>query len=284
MSSLPSTHGSGFLVPAQAEIVGKHSFGPDIHAYELRLADPAKRPRFDFLPGQFNMVSVPGVGEVAISISSDPDEEILEHTIRIVGRTTRVIDRLEVGDVLGLRGPFGNGWPLREARWKDVLVVTGGIGCAPVTGAIEYMMRRRENYGRIRILHGVKTANDLIHRDRLLAWREQPDTEVLLTSDQPDRHWRDRTGVVTELFDEVEIDPTRTLVFMCGPQVMMRYGVSMLGERGVPKDRIFVSLERSMKCAVGLCGHCQLGPEFVCKDGPIFCFSRIESFFRVAGL
>lgn len=284
MSAPRPTPGASFLVPEQAEIVGKHSFGPDIHAYELMLTDSAARPRFDFLPGQFNMVSVPGVGEVAISISSDPDEEVLEHTIRIVGRTTRVIDGLEVGDVLGLRGPFGNGWPLLEARWKDVLVVTGGIGCAPVTGAIEYMMRRRANYGRIQILHGVKTANDLIHRERFMQWRRQPDTEVLLTSDQPDRRWRDRTGVVTELFDEVGIDPGRTLVFMCGPQVMMRYGVAILGERGIPKDRIYVSLERSMKCAVGLCGHCQLGPEFVCKDGPIFCYSRIEPFFRVAGL
>ena len=273
-----------YLVPQPAEIVEKRSFGPQIHAYRLRLIEPGARPRFDFVPGQFNMVYVPGVGEVAISISSDPDDEDLEHTIRIVGRTTRVIDGLGVGDVLGLRGPYGNGWPLQEARWKDVVVVTGGLGCAPVTGAIEYMFRRRENYGRITILHGVKQPADLVHRERFEAWKRAPDAQVLLTTDQPDRAWRDRSGVVTELFQEAEIDPGRSAVFMCGPEVMMRYAVRILVERGVSMDRIHVSMERNMRCAVGLCGHCQFGPEFVCKDGPIFPFSRIARFFGVRGL
>ncbi len=272
------------LVPEPAEIVEKRSFGRELHAYRLSFLDPAVRPRFDFMPGQFNMVYVPGVGEVAISISSDPEEEDLEHTIRIVGRTTRVIDGLGVGDVLGLRGPYGSYWPLHEARWKDVLVVTGGLGCAPVTGAIEYMFRRRANYGRISILHGVKKPSDLAHREHFEAWRRQPDTFVGLTADQPDRAWRYRVGVVTELFEEVEIDPARTIVFMCGPQIMAVLAVHILQERGVPAERIFISLERNMKCAVGLCGHCQLGPEFVCKDGPILPYARIARFFGVRGL
>jgi sulfhydrogenase subunit gamma (sulfur reductase) len=272
------------LVPEPAEIVEKRTYGSQIHVYRLRLCDPAVRPRFDFLQGQFNMVSVPGVGEVAISISSDPADEDLEHTIRIVGRTTRVIEKLEKGDILGLRGPYGTGWPLHDARWKDVLVVTGGLGCAPVTGAIEYLFRRRGNYGRITILHGVKKPADLVQQERFESWRREPDTQVLLTSDQPDRAWHDHIGVVTELFEEVAIDPGRTIVFMCGPEVMMRFAVRILQERGVSMDRVFVSLERNMKCAVGLCGHCQFGPEFVCKDGPIFPFSRIAPFFRVHGL
>jgi NAD(P)H-flavin reductase len=281
VSAAPS---ASYLVPEPARIVEKRSFGPAIHAYRLRLLDRAARARFDFMPGQFNMVYVPCVGEVAISISSDPDDEDLEHTIRIVGRTTEVIDRLGVGDVLGLRGPFGSGWPLQEARWKDVLVVTGGLGCAPVTGAIDYMFRRRPSYGRISILHGVKKPEDLVHRERFELWRREPDTFVGLTADQPDRAWRDRSGVVTELFQEVEIDPERTLVFMCGPEVMMRYAVRILAGRGVPEERIHVSMERNMKCAVGLCGHCQFGPEFVCKDGPIFPYARIARFFGVRGL
>jgi NAD(P)H-flavin reductase len=230
------------------------------------------------------MVYAPGVGEVAISISSDPDDFDLEHTIRIVGRTTRVIDGLESGDVVGLRGPYGNGWPLRESRFKDLLVVTGGLGCAPVTGAIEYVFRRRASFGHVTILHGVKKAADLVHHSRFEAWRREPDTTVLLTADQPDRAWRDRSGVVTELFDEVEIDPGRTVVLMCGPEVMMHYAIRHLRTRGVPDDRIFLSLERNMKCAVGLCGHCQLGPEFVCKDGPIFPLSKVARFFGVRGL
>lgn len=272
------------LVPEPAEIVEKRSFGPDIHAYRMRLCDPAARPRFDFMQGQFNMVYVPGVGEVAISISSDPDDADLEHTIRIVGRTTRVIDRLGVGDIVGLRGPYGAAWPLLEARFKDVLVVTGGLGCAPVSGAIDYMFRRRASYGRITLLHGVKKPADMVHRDRFEAWRREPDTRVLLTSDEPDRQWRDRLGVVTELFDEVEVEPGRTIVFMCGPEVMMRLAVRILGNRGVSMERVWVSLERNMKCAVGLCGHCQFGPEFVCKDGPIFPFTRVARWFGVRGL
>jgi sulfhydrogenase subunit gamma (sulfur reductase) len=272
------------MSPEPAEIVEKRSFGPNIHAYRLRLVDPSARPRFDFVPGQFNMVYMPGIGEVAISPSSDPDDEDLEHTIRIIGRTTRVIDGLGPGDVLGLRGPYGNGWPLSEARFKDVLVITGGLGCAPVTGAIDYMFRRRESYGHLTILHGVKKPADLVHRSRFEVWRRERDTTVLLTADQPDRAWRDRSGVVTELFDEVVIDPGRTIVFMCGPEVMMHYGIRNLRGRGVPAGRIFLSLERNMKCALGSCGRCQLGPEFVCKDGPIFPLSRIARFFAVSGL
>jgi NAD(P)H-flavin reductase len=272
------------LLPEPAEILEKSSFGPDLHAYRLRLLDPAARPRFDFQPGQFNMVYVPGVGEVAISISSDPEEEDLEHTIRIVGRTTRVIEGLGPGDVLGLRGPYGNGWPLQASRFKDVLVVTGGLGCAPVSGAIDYMFRRRSSFGRITILHGVKKPTDLVHRARFEAWRRQADTRVLLTSDRPDRAWRDHTGVVTELFEEVEFDPARTVVLMCGPEVMMHYAIRILRARGMVDDRIFVSLERNMKCAVGWCGHCQLGPEFVCKDGPIFPVRRVGRWLGVHGL
>jgi NAD(P)H-flavin reductase len=269
------------LAPEPAVIVEKREFGVDIHAYRLRLVDPGARPRFDFLPGQFNMVYAPGVGEVAISISSDPGDEELAHTIRIVGRTTEVIGRLGVGDVLGLRGPYGKGWPLLEARYKDILVVTGGLGCAPVTGAIDYMFRRRASYGTIRILHGVKKPADLVHREYFEQWRRQPDTEVMLTSDQPDRHWRDRTGVVTELMEEVELDPTRTVALLCGPDVMIHHATRILLRRGLEAERIHVSLERNMKCAVGLCGHCQLGPVFLCKDGPILPYDRIRRFFEV---
>jgi NAD(P)H-flavin reductase len=278
------TAAARLLLPEPAEIVEKHSYGKDIHVFRMRLVDPGARPRFDFIQGQFNMVYVPGVGEVAISISSDPEDQDLEHTIRVVGRTTGVIGGMDVGDIVGLRGPYGCGWPLHEARWKDVLVITGGLGCAPVTGAIEYMFRRRANYGRITLLHGVKKPADMVHHERFEAWRREPDTQVMLTTDEPDRNWRDRTGVVTELFQEVEIDAGRCIVFMCGPEVMIRYAARILSERGVSEDHIFVSLERNMKCAVGLCGHCQFGPEFVCKDGPIFSFDRISRFFGVRGL
>jgi NAD(P)H-flavin reductase len=272
------------LVPQPAEIVEKRSFATDIHSYRLRLVDPAARLCFDFLPGQFNMVYVPGVGEIAISIASDPDDEDLEHIIRIVGRTTRVVDKLEAGDVVGLRGPYGNPWPLQEARWKNVLVVTGGLGSAPVIGAIDYMFRRRSNYGRISVLHGVKHPADLIHRERFEDWKREPNSEVRLTSDEPDRGWREHVGHVTELFDEIELDPTHRIVFMCGPEAMVLSAIKLLRARGISEDRIYVSLERNMKCAVGFCGHCQYGPQFVCKDGPVVPFRRIAPFFGVKGL
>ena len=272
------------LLPEPARIIEKRSFGRDIEVLRLRFVSSDARARFDFAPGQFNMLYVPGVGEVAISISSDPDDELLEHTIRIVGRVTRVISGLGVGDTIGVRGPYGVGWPLQVARFHDLLFVTGGLGCAPVAGAIDYVFRRRASYGNVTILHGVKKAADLIERDRFEAWRRHPETRVLLTSDEPDRHWRDRTGVVTELFDEIGFDPARTLLFMCGPEVMMRYAARNLAERGLPPDRMYLALERNMRCAVGLCGHCQLGPRFVCKDGPIFAFPAIEPFFRTANL
>lgn len=273
-----------FLAPRPARVEEKHSFGPSIHAFRLRPEDAGDRPLFDFAPGQFNMVYAPGVGEVAVSLSSDPEDDLLEHTLRVVGRTTRVLGALQVGDVMGLRGPYGTGWPLHEARFKDVMVVTGGLGCAPVSGAIDYVFRRRANYGHVTILHGVKQPADLIYRDRFEHWRREADTTVLLTTDEPDRSWRDHSGVVTELFDEVAFDPDRTVLLMCGPEVMMHYAARSLRERGLPLDRMYVSLERSMKCGVGLCGHCQLGPHFLCKDGPIYRMSDLGRFFRTRHL
>jgi NAD(P)H-flavin reductase len=269
-----------YLVPEPAEIVEKVSYGPRIHAYRLRLQDPSARPRFDFMPGQFNMVYAPGVGEIAVSIAS----EDLEHIVRIVGRTTQVIDRLQPGDVLGLRGPYGTPWPLQEARWKNVIVLTGGLGSAPVIGAIDYLFRRRANYGRITVLHGVKRPGDLIHRDRFEDWRRQPNTEIHLASDEPDRAWRDRIGNVADLFEDIEIDATHEVAFLCGPEAMIQATLHLLAKRGVSEDRIFVSMERNMKCAVGLCGHCQFGPQFVCKDGPVFPYRRIARFLGVPGL
>ncbi len=272
------------LLPEPAEIVEKRQVGPALHAYRLRLLEPGARRRFDFRPGQFNMVYAPGVGEVAISVSSDPEEETLEHTIRIVGRTTGAIERFGVGQVLGLRGPYGSAWPLDEAHGMDLFVATGGLGCAPVTGAIDYVFRRRAQYGHVAIVHGVKEPSDLIHRERFEAWRREPDAEVWLSSDRAGPAWRDRTGVVTELFEQVSLVAERTLAFLCGPEVMIRRAIALLRRRGLPDEHIFLSLERNMKCAVALCGRCQLGPSFLCRDGPIFRLSAIARSFFTRGL
>ncbi len=259
-----------------ATIVEKAQEAQDIFTYRLRLVDQAVRRAFQFAGGQFNMVYAFGVGEVAISIVSDPeDPELLDHTIRIVGRTTQAIGRLGPGDVLGIRGPYGRGWPLDKARGKDVVIITGGLGCAPVVGAIEYIFRRRDQYGAVKILHGVKAPHDLLYRERFDAWRRQPDTEVFLSSDQPAKSWQYHIGVVTELFEQVRITPGRTVVLMCGPEIMMRVGIPILVHRGISESSVYVSLERHMECGIGLCGHCQMGPYFLCKDGPVMRYDTI---------
>ena len=268
-----------------ATIVEKIREAEDINTYRLQLVDEQVRQQFRFQAGQFNMVYLFGVGEVAISIVSDPDEpELLDHTIRAVGRITKAIVDLQPGDVLGIRGPFGQGWPLEEARGRDVVIVTGGLGCAPVVGAIEYIFRRRTQYGAVKILHGVKTSHDLLYRERFDAWRSFSDTEVLLTSDQPDKTWHHHIGVVTELFEDVMIDPAKSIVLMCGPEIMMRLGVPILIRRGIPATAVYVSLERHMECGIGLCGHCQMGPYFLCKDGPVMRYDRVAQWLGRVGV
>ena len=268
-----------------ATIVEKIREAENIDTYRLRFVDKQVRRSYRFASGQFNMVYLFGVGEVAISIVSDPDEpESLDHTIRVVGRVTKAIAQLQAGDELGIRGPFGQGWPLDAAEGNDVVIVTGGLGCAPVVGAIEYIFRRRNQYGAVKILHGVKTPHDLLYRERFDAWRRQPDTQVLLTSDQPDKTWHYHVGVVTELFEQVAVDPARTVVLMCGPEIMMRLGAPILMQRGIPATAIYASLERHMECGIGLCGHCQLGPYFLCKDGPVMRYDRVAPWLGQSGV
>jgi NAD(P)H-flavin reductase len=268
-----------------ATIVEKIREADDIDTYRLQFVDEQVRRSYRFSAGQFNMVYLFGVGEVAISIVSDPDRpDSLDHTIRAVGRVTRAIAGLKIGDVLGIRGPFGQGWPLADIRGKDIVVVTGGLGCAPVVGAIEYIFRRRSDFGAVRILHGVKTPHDLLYHERFETWRQHPDTKVYLTSDRADKNWQYHVGVVTGLFHEVRIDPTRTAVLMCGPEIMMRLGAPILIDRGIPATSIYVSLERHMECGIGLCGHCQMGPYFLCKDGPVMRYDRVVQWLGRAGV
>jgi len=269
------------LVPTTAEIVEKRQETRQIYTFRLRLRDEALRRSFQFQPGQFNMVYAFGAGEVPISIVSDPaDPQLLDHTIRVVGEVTGALGRLREGDVVGLRGPFGSAWPLQEARGKDVIVVTGGLGCAPVVSAINYVVKRRADFGTLQILHGVRTPKDLLYHSRFRAWRRIPNTQVHLTADQPDPTWRHSVGVVTNLFTRIRIDAHNSLVLMCGPDIMMHYAVRDLLSRGMPAQRIYLSLERNMKCAVALCGHCQFGPTFLCKDGPVFRYDLIKLWFQ----
>jgi NAD(P)H-flavin reductase len=231
-----------------------------------------------FAPGQFNMLYVFGAGEVAISISGSPARpDALVHTVRGVGAVTGPLVRMRRGGRLGVRGPYGNGWPLDEATrtGADVLLLAGGIGLAPLRPVIYDVLRRRREFGRLIVLYGARTPGDLLYRRELAQWRTHPSTVVKLIVDRGAAGWSGRVGVLTDLLDAVELDPAETLAMACGPEVMMRFAYRALTARGVPAERIHLSLERNMQCAVGLCGHCQFGPLFICKDGPVFRADRV---------
>jgi len=267
-----------------AVVIDRRTETEGIHTFTMQFLDPQVRRAYRFQAGQFNMLYAFGVGEAPISIVSDPAEpEILEHTLRTAGRVTSVMSNWKPGDVVGVRGPYGKGWPTEKALGRDLVIITGGLGCAPVVGLINYVFRRRAEYGELHILHGVKTPNDLLYRERFDEWRRAPRTKVYLTSDHPDKNWHHRIGVVTELFDELSTPPS-AMVMMCGPEVMMKFAARSLLAKGVDPDDIYVSMERRMECAVGLCGHCQYRELFVCKDGPVFQYSRVQKMFGQSGL
>ena len=231
-----------------------------------------------FQPGQFSMLWVFGVGELPISISGDPaDTASLTYTVRSVGEATHALVSRSPGETLGVRGPFGAGWPVEAAKGRDVLVVAGGIGLAPLRPLIYHVLRHRRQYGQLLILYGARSPRDMLYRRELGAWARQPDTQVFSTVDYGGISWRGRVGVVTSLFKLIRIQPLRTTAVVCGPEIMMRFVSRDLLAAGMSAEDIYLSIERNMKCAVGFCGRCQWGPHFICKDGPVFCYSRIAS-------
>jgi len=242
------------------------------------MEDAGKR----FAPGQFNMLYTFGVGEVPISISggfSPPGG--LMHTVRGVGPVSSALCRSKRGDVIGVRGPFGRGWPIDEASGRDVVIVTGGIGLAPLRPAVERLLAGRKRYGRIVLLYGGRTPHDLLYRRELGRWRSRFDLEVEITVDAASVGWRGYVGLVTTLIPRALFDPIEAIAFVCGPEVMMRFTVAELQDRGVSPESIYISMERNMKCAVGFCGHCQFGPTFICKDGPVFQYDQVAPLLRI---
>jgi NAD(P)H-flavin reductase len=232
---------------------------------------------FHFAPGQFNMLYAFGVGEAAISISGDPHQsEYLIHTIRSVGNVTQALSRLQPGDALGVRGPFGQAWPMTTAIGQDVVLIAGGIGIAPLRPAIYQVLQERENYGRVVILLGTRTPQDLIFEAELQHWRSRFDLQVLATVSAAQPAWHGNVGVVTNLLKRVEFDPSQAIVMMCGPEIMMKFAILELSKLGVAAESMYLTMERNMKCAIGFCGHCQLGPNFICKDGPVFRYDQMR--------
>jgi NAD(P)H-flavin reductase len=246
---------------------------------------PVSGSRPSFEPGQFNMLYVFGVGEVPISMSGNcTDEARFVHTVRDVGAVSGAIAKLEPGAMIGVRGPFGTSWPVTAAEGSDVVIIAGGLGIAPLRPAIYDILANRRRYGRVVILVGSRNPKDLLYRLELEEWRRRLDIDIEVTVDHADADWRGNVGVVPGLIPRAAFDPEETMALVCGPEVMMRFTVSALRDAGVASERIYLSMERNMKCAVGLCGHCQFGPAFICKDGPVMRYDKIGEIFAVREL
>jgi NAD(P)H-flavin reductase len=238
-----------------------------------------------FIPGQFTMLYVFGIGEVPISISGDPGSpDTLVHTVRAVGAVTQAIATLDEGDPVGIRGPYGSGWPMDATEGKDVVVAAGGIGLAPVRPVLLALLADRGRYGAVSLIYGSRTPSDLLFLEELHAWRSRFDVEIEVTVDRADPGWHGDVGVVTSLLPRVAFEPKNTVSVVCGPEIMMKVVAAELASRGVGSESIYVSLERNMKCAIGFCGHCQFGPEFICRDGPVFPYERVADRMRVHAL
>lgn len=248
----------------------------DTSTYCLKLKE-----KFIFLPGQFNIMYIPGIGEAPISISSSPEAPELFHTIRIAGDVTTALSKLKEGDTILLRGPYGSGWPMEELRDRTLVIIAGGLGIAPLRAVLKEVMRK--DYGLISkpvLLYGSKSPKDIIFRDEFPRFRDAFDVYLTVDKADPEMIWRGNTGFVPEVIGKIDFNLLTSVVFICGPEVMMKSSIDKLLECGVPAEKIYLSMERNMNCGRGICGHCMFGPFFVCKEGPVFRYSDISDFIH----
>lgn len=263
------------MVPRRYRVARAWPELPDVMSMELEPVDGAP---VAFEPGQFNMLYAFGVGEIPVSISGDPAKpETLVHTTRNVGAVSRAITALQAGDMIGLRGPFGTAWPVARETGRHIVFVAGGLGLAPLRPAIYHVLANRADYAGMTLIYGARSPGDLLFIDEVRIWKSRLDTEIEVTVDHAQPGWTGRVGMVTTAFDGAlgGADPATISAFVCGPEIMMRFSAANLAERGIASDRIWLSMERNMKCAIGLCGHCQFGPDFVCRDGPVFTWEHL---------
>ena len=255
-----------------------------VATYFIRLREEVQGP-FAFAPGQFNMLYIPGCGEVAISLSGcSEDGRILEHTIRHAGRVTNVIASLQPGAEIGLRGPYGTAWPLDQCWGKNIVLLAGGLGFAPLKPAIESILRERQKYGSVTVFIGARSPELLLFSADYPRWRAC-DIEIQVTVDRDPLNLGYVTGVVPLLIDRWQpANSLETVALVCGPEIMMEFSARSLRKKGLDAKSIYVSLERNMQCAVGFCGHCQVGPTFVCKDGPVLSYDRVQNLLAVRDL
>lgn len=260
--------------PFMARLVRVYKMMPDNYLFTLRFLDEDMARRFSHRPGQFVMLSVPGTGEAPISVSSSPTRPgVLELCVRRVGRLTSALYRLKTNDVVGVRGPFGNGFPVDQIAGNDLLLAAGGLGMAPLRSLLWYALDNRDRFRRITLMYGAKTPGDMLFREELVSLVDRPDLTCLLTVDaDPTGNWQSHVGLLPQLFDHARIDPATTYAAVCGPPVVYKFILKRLLDLGFTKDRILMSLERRMKCGVGKCGHCSVGYKYTCIHGPIFTY------------
>lgn len=248
-------------------------------AFTIEVAPLEAKP-LSFSPGQFNMLYAFGIGEVPISHSGNPaDEKAYAHTIKAVGGVTEALAKLNIGDLIGVRGPFGSMWPIRELRGKNLVLITGGIGLAPLRPLISYILSHRMDFGKVTLLYGARDPSDILFADQWSAWRQALD-EVHLTVDFAETSWTGNVGVVTTLIPRIEKELKQSTALLCGPEVMMRFTLRELLARGMEGKNIYLSMERNMKCAIGQCGRCQYVANFICKDGPVLPYDAVKPFFE----
>jgi NAD(P)H-flavin reductase len=270
---------TGPMVPRIAHVRQRRREAPQVWTLDLEGDGLA------FVPGQFNMLTVFGVGEVPISLSGDPARpSSLTHTIRAVGPVSTALAKLGPGDVVGIRGPFGAGWPMPATAGCDVVIVAGGLGLAPLRPALYQLQAERSRYGQLVLLYGARSPEEILFRRELETWRRRLEMDIEVTVDHAVGDWHGHVGVVTALITRAAFDPLHATAFVCGPEVMMRFAIAALRKANVPEEAIYLSMERNMKCAVGFCGHCQFGPVFICRDGPVFRYDRLGGLLGIKEL
>lgn len=285
MSTSTDARGRGpadLMTPRRFRVAGRRQDTADTTTLWL---SPVDGEPLHFTAGQFTMLGAFGVGEVPISISGHPEEDaLLQHTIRDVGGVTHTLVAALPRDVLSVRGPYGHGWQVGDAAGADLVIVAGGIGLAPLRPALLEAISHRESYGRVVLVYGARTPDDLLFVDELQLWQSWADLAVHVTVDQADASWNGAVGLVTAPLSRIQIDPRGALALVCGPEVMMRHVATGLRDLGLAGDRIRLSMERNMQCGLGLCGHCQLREHFLCVDGPVLPWSVLEPLMRTREL
>lgn len=269
----------GILQPALFRVVRK--IPESANAFTVALAPLHDKP-LQSSPGQFNMLYAFGIGEAAISMSGDPgDQSVFVHTIRVVGNVTRALAKVNVGDLVGVRGPFGTAWPVDQYLGRDLVIVAGGVGLAPLRSLLYTLAKRRAAFGRIALLYGARHPEEMLYAAEFAAWKKVFEGQLYTTVDYAAPSWNGNVGMVTNLIERIPFPLAEAAAYVCGPEIMMRFTVRRLLERQMAGGRIHLSLERNMKCAIGHCGHCQFVSKFLCKDGPVFPYEQIAPFLGV---